>query len=174
MVLRKIVTITLGLVAFAISVFCAIWTAYSFTLLGRILGATTVTGFALVSFECFRHGFRSQDHEFTLFSRGLCGVLADLVYLSIAISLMLATFHYQRRSDPFCGGDLSAGFPFAFLCDNAGESPISDWGRMSWMDIPHPLGLFLNTLFYTGLLWMILSVVMRMIHQMNRRSQFRR
>jgi len=78
---------------------------------------------------------------------------------------MLATVNYQRSSDPLCGGDLSAGFPLAFLCDNAGESPISDWWKISWTDILHPLGVYVDILFYVALLWITSFIVLRIFRQ---------
>ena len=108
------------------------------------------------------------------FSRGLRGFFVDLLHLSLAVLLTLATILYQRPFDPMCGGDLSGGFPFAFLCDNAGESPMSDWGKISFRsDIPNLLGAFVDILFYVALLWIISFMTIRMIQQMNKRAQFR-
>jgi hypothetical protein len=165
--------IALGLVAFAMGIISTIWSIYNYALLERTLGSITAAIFALTGFECFHHGLSPQDKEYRFFSRGLRGLFIDVVNLVLAVFLMLATVNYQRPSDPLCGGRLSAGFPLAFLCDKTGESPINDWGKISWIDIPNPLGLFMNILLYAALLWIISSIAKKIIHQTNKRTQIR-
>jgi hypothetical protein len=72
----------------------------------------------------------------------------------LAICLMLGTVKYQRPSDFFCDGRLSAGFPAAFMCDASGESPLSSVGKIDWADANsvNLLGACVDLLFYTTLL----------------------
>ncbi len=163
--IRSILIVVLGLVAFVAGIILAIRANYSYTYWQMALQAITAAIFALAGLECFHYGFSPRDNKYRFFSRGLRGLFFDLAKLFLAVSLMLATVNYQRSSDPLCGGDLSAGFPLAFLCDNAGESPISDWWKISWTDILHPLGVYVDILFYVALLWITSFIVLRIFRQ---------
>lgn len=171
--LLNIIVVVLGLVAFASGIISAIQANYSYTHWQRPLGGITAATFALIGFECFHYGLSPPDKRYRPFSRGLRGLFFDLVNLLLAVGLTLATVNYQHTSDPLCGGDLSAGLPLAFLCDNAGESPISDWGKISWTDILNPLGAFVDILFYAALLWIISFMALRIIPRIYKRMQFR-
>lgn len=59
---------------------------------------------------------------------GLSGTL-------LAFFITLGTTFIQRTNDPVCGGNLSAGFPLPFLCNNTGGSPISSWGRIDLFEL---------------------------------------
>jgi hypothetical protein len=54
--------------------------------------------------------------------------------LALALAVTLASLAYQRPSDAFCGGRLSAGFPAPLVCDASGESPLSSVGRIDRAD----------------------------------------
>lgn len=166
--IRSVLVAVSGFVAFAAGIIFAIAARYSYTYLQMALLGITAAIFALAGLECFHYGFSPRDKTYRFFSRGLRGLFFDSVNLLLAVSLMLVTINYQRPSDPLCGGDLSGGFPLAFLCDNAGESPISDWWKISWTDILHPLDAYVDILFYAALLWIISFVVLRIFRQNSR------
>ena len=163
MKLRNILVVVMGLVAFAPGIVGIVWVRFNWQLM--LIGITG-TMFALLGLEFFHYGLSPQVKNYRFFSRGFPGLFFDLLHLSLAILLTLATAIYQRPSDPFCGGDLSAGFPLAFLCDNAGESPIHDWGKITLsIDRPNLLGTYVDTLFYLVLLWMISFMALGTIQQ---------
>ena len=158
--------VVMGLLAFAPGILGIIWAKLGYTFWPLMLMGITGTIFALLGLEFFHYGLSSQEKNYRFFSRGLRGLFFDLLHLSLAILLMLATAVYQRPSAPFCGGDLSAGFPLAFLCDNAGESPIDDWGKITLsIDRPNLLGTYVDTLFYLVLLWIVSFTELRTIQQ---------
>jgi hypothetical protein len=171
--LHNILGVVGGLAAFAASALLAICAKYSDAYWQLMLiGITAIL--ALLGLEFFHYGLGSQGKKYRFFSRGLRGLFFDLLHLSLAVLLTLATINHQRSSDPMCGGGLSGGFPLAFLCDNAGESPISDWGKISFhSDIPNLFGAFVDILFYMALLWIISFTTIRIIQMMNQRMQFR-
>ena len=114
--------------------------------------------FALLGPEFFHYRLRPKEQNYGFFSRGLRGLFFDVLHLP------LATVIYQCPADPLCGGILSAGFPVAFLCDNAAESPIQAWGIISWgVDNPNLLGAFVDILFYCALLWIISFMALRIV-----------
>jgi hypothetical protein len=101
-------------------------------------------------------------------------MVLDLGHIALAAGLAIATFSIQHASDPICGGSLGAGFPASFLCDQSGSSPISDWGKMSWTDIPNPMGALIDLLFFAALIWMISVVATEAINQILIRSDPRK
>ncbi|HLO27649.1 MAG TPA: hypothetical protein VK249_00850 [Anaerolineales bacterium] len=58
-----------------------------------------------------------------------------LVSIALGFCLTLGSAFYQRASDPTCHGNLSAGFPLPFVCDEAGGSPIDSWGRIDLFEL---------------------------------------
>ena len=125
----------------------------------------TIT-FFLASFELFHFTLPSPRRRYIFGSRGFRGVVTDLGWISLAIGMTLTSFGYQLPSEPPCGGGPGAGFPVAFICDAKGDSPISDWGRMSWHDVPNPLGILVDFLFYAAVLWMISFIAVRASKQL--------
>jgi hypothetical protein len=170
---RNILMTVPGLVALAAGIMYAIQAVYGQTLIVQLLRGGTAVTFALLAFECFHYGLSRPEGDYRFFSRGLRGLCLDAANLFLAAGLMLASITFQRSSDPLCGGNPGAGFPLAFLCDKTGESPIGDWGIMSWSDIPQPLGVFVNILFYVGLLWSILLTAYWFIQQSHKQRQIR-
>jgi hypothetical protein len=173
MKLVNILVVVGGLAAFAASTLLAIYAKYSYAYWQLMLMGITAM-LALLGLEFFHSGLGSQGKKYRFFSRGLRGLFFDLLHLSLAVLLTLASINYQHSSDPLCRGGLSGGFPLAFLCDNAGESPISDWGKISFRsDIPNLFGAFVDILFYMALLWIISFSTMRIIQMMNKRMPLR-
>ena len=161
--LHKILVIVMGLAIFAMGVFLAMWAKFTGSWLLMLMGITGVM-LALLGLEFFHYGLSPQEQNYSFFSRGFRGLFFDLLLLSLAFLLMLATVSYQRPYDPLCGGGLSGGFPLGFLCDNAGESPIHDWGKISWsIDMPNLVGAFVDILFYVVMLWSIAFLALRLI-----------
>ena len=60
----------------------------------------------------------------------LQGCLFSLSSVVLAFLLTVSTVGVQRRNDPACYGQLGAGFPVAFICDDAGGSPLSSAGKI--------------------------------------------
>lgn len=102
-----------------------------------ILWGVSAVLFLFAGLEFFHYALSPPSQEYRLFSRSVSCLFIDLIYISLAISLMVGTVGYQSKSTVFCSGRLGAGFPIAFICDNSGESPISDWGIISWSDNPN-------------------------------------
>jgi hypothetical protein len=169
--LRNAVALVIGLVVFAAGVIAGVlalglrqYPAYRFLL------AITAPILMLTGFELLHFAFSLREKEYQLLSRGLRGLLLDLLQISLAVGLTLATINYQHPSKLFCGGDLGAGFPAAFLCDALGESPISNWGKISWTDIPNVLGGYLDILFFAAILSAISLVARRTIQWRTRKG----
>ena len=175
MKLHKTNILLMGLVTLAPGIWGIVWAKFGYTYWPLTLIGITGVMLSLLSLDCFHYVFSSQKKHYHVFSHGLRGIFFDLLHLSLAILLMIASAVYQRPIDPLCGGTLSGGFPIAFLCDNAGESPISDWGKITWsIDIPNLLGTYVDTLFYLVLLWMISFAVLRTIQPVKKRIQLMR
>ena len=82
------------------------------------------------------------------------GFILAVLSVLLAIALMVGTVGYQRRPAPLCFGQLGAGFPLPFLCDDAGGSPLSSAGKIDSADLSNiSLGVFLDIPFYSVLLW---------------------
>jgi len=91
---------------------------------------------------------------------GLRGCLVNLISTILALGAMILSAGYQYPEHPLCGGGLGAGFPFLFICDaGLGGSPISSWGKITFVDIPNggirPGGFLLDFLFYFLLIWLV-------------------
>ncbi len=173
--LRNIIVLVSGLGVFAAGTVAGILAvANRHSPFHMALWGITAAILLLTGFEFFHYAFSSRDKGYRFLSRGLRGLFFYLAHILLAIGMTLGTMNYQRASDPLCGRDLGAGFPVAFLCDALGESPISDWGKISWTDIPNPLGAFVDILFFAALLWIISFIAIRIIHQIYKRIQFRR
>ena len=78
------------------------------------------------------------------------GCSLAILSIILGICLTLGTTMYQRQNDPVCRGNLSAGFPLPFLCDESGGSPISSWGRIDWWEL---FGMNLNVFLLDFLLY---------------------
>ena len=65
------------------------------------------------------------------------GCVIGMASALLGLCLTLSTVLYQREADPnpMCGGNLSAGFPLSFICDDTGGSPVSSWGKIDFADI---------------------------------------
>jgi hypothetical protein len=97
-----------------------------------------------------------------------------LIYALMAIGLTLISLAYIRprnctrlcepSSPLLCGsceiGQQKAGWPLPVFVDMpGGGSPVSGWGRLGWEDLPNPVTFILNVLFYSVLLWPIVSII---------------
>lgn len=172
MKLRNNLVVMVGLMAFAIDILGIVWAKFSHTYWQLFLMGIPGVVFALLSIEFFHSGLSPQVKKYRFFSRGFRGLFFDFLHLSMAIFLTLATASYQRPSDPLCGGGLSGGFPLAFLCDNAGESPIRDWGIITWgIDMPNLLGTYIDVLFYLAVLWAISFMALMTIQPLKKRMK---
>lgn len=94
------------------------------------------------------------------------GCSLGILSILLGFSLTLGTAFYQRPDDPACGGGLSAGFPLPFLCDEAGGSPISSWGRIDLFELlgTNPRVFLLDFLLISALLllvWMVVRSLLR-------------
>jgi hypothetical protein len=172
--LRGALLFLLGVCLLAGATIPAIVVAANQRSLSTILWALLVLVLMLSSFELFHLALGPNGDEGRLFSRGVRGIVLDLVHVSLAAGLTLTTFSIQHASDPICGGGLGAGFPASFLCDASGESPISDWGRISWTDIPNPIGALIDLLFFAALIWVISVVATKVVNQIQSRIDLRR
>jgi hypothetical protein len=90
----------------------------------------------------------------------LRGCFINLVIIIFALFAMALSVNYQYLEHPLCRGALGGGFPMLFICDaSTGGSPISSWGKITWIDLPlgglRPGGFLLDFLFYSVLAWMI-------------------
>lgn len=63
-------------------------------------------------------------------------------------------------------GDQKAGWPFpAFIDAPGGGSPTGGWGLLGNEDLPHPVWLIADILFYSILVWIVLYVIQFFRHQ---------
>jgi hypothetical protein len=172
--LRRALVLLLGVCLLVGATLPAMVVAANQRSLSTILWALLVLVLMLSSFEFFHLAFRPNGDEGRLFSRGVRGFVLGLGHVSLAAGLVLSTFTIQHASDPICGGGLGAGFPVSFLCDASGDSPISGWGRITWTDIPNPIGAPIDLLFFAALIWLISVVATRIVNQMRSRIALRR
>lgn len=85
------------------------------------------------------------------------GCLLAVVMFALAIFLAIASARYQHPHDPGCYGQLGAGFPQSFLCDDTAGSPTSSWGKIDEVDwyggfVMLSPAFLVNVLFYAVLL----------------------
>ena len=88
------------------------------------------------------------------------GCFLSLVSVFLALCLLWLSASYSYPKHPLCRGGLGAGFPLLFICDaGLGGSPISSWGKITFVDIPNggirPGGFLLDFLFYFVLVWIL-------------------
>jgi hypothetical protein len=98
--------------------------------------------------------------------RGCFIVLISLVFVTGAMAL---SGNYVYLEHPLCRGAIGGGFPFLFVCDaNTGGSPISSWGKVTFIDILmgglRPGGFLLDFLFYLILACVIWFAAGRLFH----------
>jgi hypothetical protein len=63
-------------------------------------------------------------------------------------------------------GDQKAGWPIPVIIDApGGGSPTDGWGVLGNEDLPHPVWLIADLLFYSVLIWMVLYVIQYFRHQ---------
>ena len=99
--------------------------------------------------------------ENPLFPNAFRGCFISLVSVFLALCLVWLSANYEYPEHPLCIGALGAGFPLLFICDaGLGGSPISSWGKITFVDIPNggirPGGFLLDFLFYLVLVWIVL------------------
>jgi len=171
--LLSIIALVAGLGAFAVVIVLATLTVNHQAPLYVALFGIAAALLAPTGFEFCRYAFSSGNKEHRFFSRGYRGYIFDMVNMLLAICLVVATVNYQRPSDPFCGGLLSAGFPVAFICDASGESPLSSVGKIEWADVDsiNLPGSFVDLLFYMVLLWITWLVIRRLSHVVGQRTK---
>jgi len=109
-----------------------------------------------------------KENPFLL--HGFRGCLISLVGLSLAVGLLALSVNYQYPEHPMCRGGLGAGFPVLFVCDaGLGGSPISSWGKITFVDIPNggirPGGFLLDFLFYLALIWIVWLIAAGIFHK---------
>ena len=109
-----------------------------------------------------------------LLQQGSRGCLISCVNIAAAIFAMVISTVYQYPNDPSCNGNLGAGFPALFICDDwGGGSPTGSWEKIDFIDVPNggirPLGFVIDFLFYALLIWSVLvwggSVLKKRINQ---------
>jgi hypothetical protein len=173
--LRNITVLVSGLGIFAAGIVLGMVAVNHHSPLYVTLLGITAAILALTGFEFCRYAFSSRDKEYRFFSRGYRGLIFDLVNILLAVCLTIGTVTYQRPSDPLCRGQLSAGFPVAFICDAQGESPLSSVRKINWADIDslNPIGGFVDAMFYTALLWITSFMVLRVLKQIHKSIQSR-
>jgi hypothetical protein len=170
----KVTALASGLGVLAIVLVLGILAANNSSLLNIALLGIAAATLAPIGFELCRFAFRSAVQEHRFFSRGFRGYIFDLLSMLLAIFLMAATVNYQHSSRLLCDGHLSAGFPFAFICDASGESPLSSVGKIDWADLDslNLPGSFLDILFYLTLVWIARLTVQRYSKALGRRTNF--
>lgn len=104
---------------------------------------------------------------------GRFGCIIGIVNALLAIGITVASFRYIQPKDCYrlCGssegrtclagacrfGEQKAGWPLpAFVDAPGGGSPTGGWGILGPEDLPLPVPIILDTLFYSLLLWLIL------------------
>ena len=172
--LRKIIALLSGLGAFAAAITLVILIVNNQSPIFIALFCITAAILAAMAFELFHYAFNSSDKGYRFFSRGGRGWIFDLAFMSLGIGLTVGSVVYQRPSDPFCRGLLSAGFPAAFICDASGESPLSSVGKIDWADTDNInlLGSFVDILFYIALMWVAWAIVRRISQEVRQRIQY--
>jgi len=98
--------------------------------------------------------------EHSLFPHALRGCLVNLVNIVLVLGAMVLSVNYRYPEHPLCRGGLGAGFPVLLICDaGVGGSPISSWGKITFVDIPNggirPGGFLLDFLFYSACVWIL-------------------
>jgi hypothetical protein len=98
----------------------------------------------------------------------------------LAIGLTVISFQYVQpkncynfcdasRTCPkgFCYfGDQKAGWPIPVIVDaGGGGSPTDGWGVLGNEDLPHPIWMIADVLFYSILVWIVLYVIQYFRHQ---------
>lgn len=90
------------------------------------------------------------------------------IILTTCAILAATTNRYNYKDNFACGGRLGVGFPASFLCDYGGgaSSPIDSWGKVDLADFPYfsLQGLFIDSLVYIAILFMIERLMLRIIH----------
>ncbi len=164
-----------GLGVFAIFIVLGILAVNNSSTQNIALFSIAVVMLAPIGFELCRFAFRLEDREYRFFSRGYRGYFFDMLIMLLAICLMVITVNYQHASGLLCNGRLSAGFPFAFICDVSGESPLSSVGKIDWADLDNLslTGAFLDILFYLILVWIIRLAVHRLSELVGWRPKLR-
>lgn len=172
--LRKALLLLTGVCILAAATFPVMMATASRRSLSTLLWALLALILGLASFDLFHLAFGPNADEVRLFSRGIRGLVLDLGHVSLAAALTFTTFSIQHASDPICGGGLGAGFPASFLCDALGSSPTDDWGKISWTeDMPNPIGLPIDLLFFAALIWVISVVATKVVEQARSRTHLR-
>jgi hypothetical protein len=164
-ILKRALVVVLAIFLFAAGILPAIIVASNQRSFATVLWALLALTLMLLSFDLLHVALGLNGDGARLFKRGARGMVLDLGHVVLAASLTLATFGIQHASDPICGGGLGAGFPASFICDASGSSPISDWGKMSWTDIPNPIGAPIDILFYAALIWGVVHFATKGINQ---------
>src|SRR5688572_11454890 len=63
-------------------------------------------------------------------------------------------------------GDQKAGWPIPVIVDYpGGGSPTDGWGVLGNEDLPHPISMIAEVLFYSILVWIVLYVIQFFRHQ---------
>jgi hypothetical protein len=170
--ITKVIALATGLGILAIVLVLGILTANNASLLHIAQFGVAVATLTPIGFELCHFAFRPGTKEYRFFSRGFKGYFSDLLSMLVAIFLTAATVNYQHTSRLFCDGRLSAGFPFALICDASGESPLSSVGRIDWADLDslNLLGSFLDILFYLTLVWIARLAIQRFSQVPGRRT----
>lgn len=111
----------------------------------------------------------SEMKDNTFFPPILRGCFLNLGIIVFVLFAMALSLNYLYPEHPLCRGALGAGFPVLFVCDaGLGGSPISSWGKITFIDIPlgglRPGGFLLDFLFYLILAWFIWFVAAMIFH----------
>ncbi|HLO18311.1 MAG TPA: hypothetical protein VK206_25995 [Anaerolineales bacterium] len=105
-----------------------------------------------------------------------------IVNAFLAIGLTVISFQYVQPKNcyNFCDpsyvipcskgscyfGDQKAGWPIPVIVDSpGGGSPTDGWGVLGNEDLPHPIWMIADVLFYSILVWIVLYVIQYFRHQ---------
>ena len=105
-----------------------------------------------------------------------------IVNAFLAIGLTVISFQYVQPKNcyNFCGpsymvpclkgscyfGDQKAGWPIPVIVDaGGGGSPTDGWGVLGNEDLPHPISMIADVLFYSMLVWIVLFIIQFFRHQ---------
>jgi hypothetical protein len=96
---------------------------------------------------------------------GLIVISSSLTFLSLRYQQPPNCKSYCWQSPCKIGQcyGVKAGFPFPFIFDDSGGSPVDGWGKIGREDFfNHPdfLAIFLNILFYSLLLIVVFKMIM--------------
>jgi hypothetical protein len=105
-------------------------------------------------------------------------LLAVNAFLAIGLTVLSFQYIQPKNCYNFCDasrtcpkgfcyfGDQKAGWPIPVIVDaGGGGSPTTGWGVLGNEDLPHPIWMMAEILFYSILVWIVLYVIQFFRHQ---------